>query len=134
VGFRLILPKHHAGYRSENALFREMVGEFVPPSWAKLVIVGGDAAYGSKANMRMVQDRDKADGARRWGFVFAIARTWKTVEEKTLKNLVTHVPHKYYQCTRVPRGARSQGSTPWQTQVMALGLSLLSHFPLDPVA
>src|SRR5215831_18520004 len=103
VGFRLILPKRHAGYRSENALFREMVGEFVPPRWAKLVIVGGDAAYGSKANRRMGQDRDKADGARRWGFVCAIARTWKTVEEKTLKNLVTHVPHTYSQCTRVPR-------------------------------
>jgi len=102
VGFRLILPKRHAGYRSENALFREMVGAFVPPRWAKLGMVGGDAAYGSKANMRMVQDRDKADGARRWGFVFAIARTWKTVEEKTRKNLVTHVPHKYDQCTRVP--------------------------------
>ena len=58
---------YHAGYRSENALFREMVSEFIPPSWAKLVIVGGDAAYGSKANMRMVHDRDKADPARRWG-------------------------------------------------------------------
>ena len=46
----------------------------LPPSWAKLVIVG-DAAYGSTANMRMVQDRDKADTTRRWGFVFAIART-----------------------------------------------------------
>jgi Transposase DDE domain len=103
VGFRLILPKRHTGYRSENALFREMVGVFVPPSWAKLVIVGGDAAYGSKANMAMVKDRDKADTARRWSFVFAIARTWKTVEEKSIKNLVTHVPHKYYQCTRVPR-------------------------------
>lgn len=103
VSFRIILPKRHAAYRSENVLFREMVEAFVPPSWAKLVIVGGDAAYGSKANMRMVQDRDKADGARRWGFVFAIARTWKTVEEKSLKNLVTHVPHKYDQCTRVPR-------------------------------
>jgi hypothetical protein len=44
VGFRLILPKCHADYRSENALFRDMVGEFVPPRWAKLVIVGGDAA------------------------------------------------------------------------------------------
>ena len=77
VGFRLILPKRCVGYRSENALFREMVGAFVPPSWAKLVIVGGDAAYGSKANMRMVQDREKTDSARRWGFVFAIARTWK---------------------------------------------------------
>src|SRR5437867_5270253 len=57
VGFRLILPKRHAGYRSENALFREMVGEFVPPRWATRVIVGGDAAYGSKANIRLVQDR-----------------------------------------------------------------------------
>ena len=102
VSFRLILPKGHAEYRSENALFREMVGEFVPPRWAKLVIVGGDAAYGSKANMDMVKARAQADTARRWGFVFAIARTWKTVEDKSIKNLVTHVPHKYYQCTRVP--------------------------------
>ena len=31
------------------------------------------------------------------------ARTWKTAEEKSIKNLVTHVPHKYYQRTRVPR-------------------------------
>src|SRR4029434_10154910 len=30
--------------------------------------------------------------------------------------------------------ARSRGSTPWQTQVMALGGPLLSHFPLDPIA
>ena len=103
VGFRIILPKRHAAYRRENALFREMVRAFVPPSWATLIIVGGDAAYGSTANMHMVQDRDKADTARRWGFVFAIARTWKTVEDKALKNLVTHVPHKYYQRTRVPR-------------------------------
>jgi Transposase DDE domain len=109
VSFRLILPKRHAAYRSENVLFREMVEEFVPPRWAKLVIVGGDAAYGSKANMRMVQARDKADPARRWGFVFAIARTWKTVEEKSLKNLVTHVPQKYYQCTRVPRAYGRKG-------------------------
>ena len=113
VGFRLILPKRHTAYRSENALFREMVEAFVPPSWAKLVIVGGDAAYGSKANMRMVQDRAKADGARRWGFIFAIARTWKTVEDKSLKNLVTHVPHKYDQCTRVPREGRKGRKTFW---------------------
>jgi len=29
---------------------------------------------------------------------------------------------------------RSQGSNPWQTQVMALGVPLLEHFPLDPVS
>jgi Transposase DDE domain len=114
VSFRLILPKRHAAYRSENALFRDMVEEFVPPSWAKLVIVGGDAAYGSQANMGMVQARDKVDTARRWGFVFAIARTWKTVEDKTIKNLVTHVPHAYYQRTRVPREqARHSRKTFW---------------------
>jgi hypothetical protein len=114
VSFRIILPKRHAASRSENALFRDMVEEFVPPSWAKLVIVGGDAAYGSQANMGMVQARDKADTARRWGFVFAIARTWKTVEDKTIKNLVTHVPHTYYQRTRVPREqARQSRKTFW---------------------
>src|SRR5919198_467127 len=89
--------------------FREMVGAFVPPRWAKLVIVGGDAAYGSKANMDMVKDRDKADTVRRWGFVFAIARTWKTVEEKTRKNLVTHLPRQYYQRTQVPRETAGKG-------------------------
>jgi len=113
VGFRRILPKRHAGYRSENALFCEMVGAFVPPSWAKLVIVGGDAASGSKANMAMVKARDKADTTRRWGFVCAIARTWKTVEEQSLKNLVTHVPHTYDHCTRVPREGRKGRKTFW---------------------
>jgi hypothetical protein len=109
VSFRLIVPKDHADYHSENTLFRDMVAEFVPPYWAKLVIVGGDAAYGSKANMNMVKARDKADPARRWAFVFAIARTWKTVEDKTLKNLVTYLPHTYYQCTRVPRETAGTG-------------------------
>ena len=109
VGFRLILPKRHGGYRSENALFREMVSTFIPPPWAKLVIVGGDAAYGSKAHMQMVQARDDSDTARRWAFVFAIARTWKTVDDQTIKNLVTHVPHTYYQRTRVPREPVGKG-------------------------
>jgi hypothetical protein len=115
VSFRLIRPKRHAAYRSEHVVFREMVEAFVPPSWAKLVMVGGDAADGSKANRRMVQDRDQADLARRWGFVFALARTWKTVEEKALKQLVTHVPQKYYPCPRVPRAQGRKGRTTFWT-------------------
>jgi len=59
--------------------------------------------------MRMVQDRDKADATRRWGLVCAIARTWKTVEEKALTNLGTHTPHKYDQGTRVPRAHGRKG-------------------------
>jgi hypothetical protein len=109
VSFRLIVPKRHGGYRGVNALFRAIVEEFAPPHWAELVIVGGDAAYGSKANIRMVQDRDKADAARRWGFVFAVARIWQTVEEKSIKHLVTHMPHKYYQGTRVAREPGRKG-------------------------
>ena len=109
VAFRLIRPKSHPKYQPENALFRVMVGDFIPPAWAKRVIVEGDAAYGSQANRQMVQARDHADTARRWAFVFAIARTWKTVDEKTSKNLVTHMPHTYYQRTRVPREPAGRG-------------------------
>ena len=53
--------------------------------------------------MQMVRKRDADDPVRRWGFVFAIARTWKTVEDKAIKDLVTHLPRNYYQRVRVPR-------------------------------
>jgi hypothetical protein len=109
VAFRLIRRKTDPAYHTENALFREMVREFVPPAWATRVIVEGDAAYGSRDNMQMVMQRDAADPARRWGFVFALARTWKTVEDKAIKDLVTHLPRKYYQRIRVPRLAGITG-------------------------
>jgi hypothetical protein len=109
MAFRLIRPKSHPEYQPENALFREMVGRFVPPAWAKRVIVEGDAASGSQENIKMVQQRDIDDAARRWGFVFAIARTWKTVEDKAIKDLVTHLPRKYSQRTRVPRLPGAKG-------------------------
>ena len=110
VAFRLIRRKTDPVYQTENALFREMVQRFVPPLWATRVIVEGDAAYGSQDNMKMVMQRDAADPARRWGFVFAIARTWKTIEGKAIKDLVTHLPRTYYQRTLVPRlpGARGR--------------------------
>jgi len=103
VAFRVIRRKTDPAYQTENALFREMVQCFIPPPWATRVIVEGDAAYGSQDNMKMVMQRDAAAPARRWGFVFAIARTWKTVEDKTIKDLVTHLPRTYYQRVRVPR-------------------------------
>jgi hypothetical protein len=103
VAFRLMRPKTHPYSCTENELFREMVMGFMPPAWATDILVEGDAAYGSHANMQMVQQRDAADPTRTWGFLFAIPRTWKTVEGKALKDLVTHLPHKYYQRTWVPR-------------------------------
>ena len=109
VAFRLIRPKTPPAYRTENALFREMVSHFVPPAWAQRVIVVGDAAYGSQENMQMVRKRDADDPARRWGFVFALARTWKTVEDKAIKDLVTHLPRKYSQRVRGPRLPGTKG-------------------------
>jgi Transposase DDE domain len=103
VAFRLIRPKSHPEYQTENELFREMLRAFQPPAWAKVVIVEGDAAYGSQDHMKMVLKRDADDAERTWGFVFAIARTWKSVEGKAIKDLVTHLPRNYYRRTWVPR-------------------------------
>ena len=103
VAFRLIRVKTHPAYQTDNALFREMVRRFVPPPWATRVIVEGAAAYGSQDHMQMVMQRDADDPTRRWGFVCAMARTWKTVEGKAIQDLVTHWPRQYDQRTLVPR-------------------------------
>ena len=95
VALRLLRPKSHPAYQPEHALCREMVGRFVPPPWAKRVIVEGDAASGSQDNRKMVMQRDAADPVRRWGFVCAIARTCKTGEDKAIKDVVPHLPRKY---------------------------------------
>src|SRR5262245_50867513 len=63
IAFRLIRLKTHPEYQTENALFREMVGRFVPPAWAKRVIVEGDTAYSFQNNVKMVMQRDADDPA-----------------------------------------------------------------------
>ena len=97
--FKIILPKDHKEYKKENVLFRQMVRNFTPPYWAKTVIVLGDAAYGSKDNIKMVKEKNKTDTQRNWFYVFAIARTWKTKENKSIKNFVTYLPQKFYKRT-----------------------------------
>lgn len=103
VDFQMVLPKGHPEYKKENELFRHMLIHFQPPDWAKVVIVVGDAAFAAKDNMKLIQARDKADSHRRWGFVFAIARTWNMADGKSLRNLVKHTPHSCYRQTWIPR-------------------------------
>jgi hypothetical protein len=85
---------------------------FVPPPWAQRRIVAGEAAYGSQDNSKMVLPREANDPARRWGFVSALPRPWKTVEAKAITDLVPHVPRQYSQRIRVPRLPGDQG---WPT-------------------
>jgi len=100
VSFGLILPQGHADH---NALFREMVKPFEPPAGATFVIVEGDAADGSKENLKMVQQRNQPDRDRCWRFVFGIARTWKCEDGKRLKDFVTYLPLTFYQRTWRPK-------------------------------
>jgi len=109
VDFEIVRPKSHPDYKKENELFRLMLCQFHPPAWAKMVIVLGDAAFAAKENMKLVQARDKADPQRRWGFVFAIARTWNMENGKSLKNLVKHTPHTCYRRTWIERLPGNRG-------------------------
>jgi len=72
--------------------------------------------------MKLVLQRDADGPDRRWGFVCAIARTWKTVEGKARKDVVTHVPRPSSQRTRVPRLPGAQGCKPFGIFRKRLGL------------
>src|SRR5262249_16915808 len=71
---------------------------------------GGGAGYGSPEKMEMGLTREAADPAPRRGCVCAMARAWETGAEKGVKDLVTHLPRKYYQRVQVPRLPGSRGS------------------------
>ncbi|MBF0495313.1 MAG: transposase [Deltaproteobacteria bacterium] len=109
VDFRIVLPKDHPNYKNEGELFREMLRLFRPPDWASRIIIVGDAGFSSKDNIKLIKQIDVKDRKRRWGFVFAIARTWNMEDGKNLKNLVTHTPYCYYQRTWIPRLADGCG-------------------------
>jgi hypothetical protein len=94
LAFRLVKAKGSNGYRSENALFREMLQEVVLPAWVKRVVVVADAAYPSRANLQAIQ-------ARQWFFVIAFPRTWKLANGQHLRDLVTHLPIHHYRQVRV---------------------------------
>jgi Transposase DDE domain len=80
--------------------------------------------------MDMVKARAKTATARRWGFVFAIARTWKTVEDQSLKHLGTHGPHKYDQGPRVPREPGRKGRKTFWTSSTCLCLRHVGEVPV----
>jgi hypothetical protein len=40
----------------QNLLFRQMLKDFVPPAWAKAVIVAADAAFAAKATLKLITE------------------------------------------------------------------------------
>jgi hypothetical protein len=95
LAFRLVKPKDHPAYQSENTLVREMFAHLMLPAWCKQVVVVADAAYPSRANLQAIQ-------ARGWFFVLAFPRTWKLANGQHLRDVVTHLPIHHYRQIRVP--------------------------------
>jgi hypothetical protein len=90
----------------ENALFRQMLRDFRPPMWGQEIMVVADAAYASRANLRLMQDLG-------YWYVCAIARTWKCTDGKSLQALVTHLPRWHSQRLRLPTVNGQRHRTVW---------------------
>jgi len=73
----------------QNTLFRQMLQDFVPPSWVHHVVVIADAGFAANATMRLITDQN-------YGYVFAMPRTRKFTNGKHLRDLVQHLPKSYY--------------------------------------
>jgi len=104
VNFRIVLPKWHKNYRKENLLFQDMLAEFEPPSWARVVNVTCDAGFGSKDNLRYIQslNSERAETKVRWSFVIALPKTWKQSNGKSLRDLAYYLPKSRYKKIVIP--------------------------------
>ena len=84
-----------------NELFRQALRAFEPPWWAEQVIVEADAGMAANATLKVICER-------RWTFVFAMTRSRKFTDGKTVRDLVNHLPKSRYRrvATRKPNGRR----------------------------
>jgi hypothetical protein len=86
VAIRLINPKIKG---HQNILFRQMIRDFVPPRWAKQVVVVADAGFGAKKSFRVIKRKG-------YKYVFAISRTRKFADGKHVGDLARHLPKSLY--------------------------------------
>jgi len=73
----------------QNILFRQMLEDFVPPSWAQEVIVEADAGFAARQTLRLINERQ-------WGYVFGLARTWKLEDDTYLINIAHYTTKACY--------------------------------------
>ena len=116
VDFKILYPKKHKKYRNENQLFRDMLKRFTPPTWAEQVIIMGDAAYASVDNMNYIKNRAKNEWKKNkvyWWFVFAMAKTWKFSDGKSLRDLARHLKKECYQKTFISKTLSQRKQCYW---------------------
>jgi hypothetical protein len=106
VDFSVVRRKSDPCYCPENALFRQMLRDFRPPTWCQEIVVVADAAYASRTNMALIQELG-------YWYVLALPRTWKFTNGKALKALVTHLPRRWYTQIRIPTVSSSRRRTFW---------------------
>jgi hypothetical protein len=85
----------------QNIVFRHMLTVFAPPPWVRQVVVSADAGFAANKTLQLIDDRH-------WTYVFAMPRTRKFTNGKSLRDLVRHLPKSCY-CRRAsatPDGRR----------------------------
>jgi hypothetical protein len=84
-----------------NIVFRQMLKDFVPPSWVRAIVVLGDAGSPANATLKRIEKLG-------WTDVFAMPRTRKCTNGKSLRDLVHHLPTSLYRrrATSKPDGRR----------------------------
>jgi hypothetical protein len=65
-----------------------MLVRFHRPSWAEMVVIVAEAAFASKATIKLIRPRGDF-------FVLACARTWCFEHGQTLQDLITPLPKKH---------------------------------------
>jgi len=86
VAIGLINPKIKG---HQNILFRQMIRDFVPPKWAKQVVVVADAGFGANKTFRLIEHKG-------YKYVFAVSRTRKFANGKHVADLARHLPRSCY--------------------------------------
>lgn len=84
-----LAPLHPQCRGHQNILFRQMLQDFVPPAWARQIIVIADAGFAANATLRLIAEKN-------YGYVFAMPRTRKFTNGKHLRDLVQHLPKSCY--------------------------------------
>jgi hypothetical protein len=98
IALGLIDPKVRG---HQNILFRQMLKDFVPPTWVRQIVVVADAGYAANETLRLITEQHYA-------YVFAMPRTRKFTNGKHLRDLVQHLPKSCYsrRASHKPDGRR----------------------------